>query len=177
MTVAEAKPSIPEGARTASRPWDSPYAKDFGIPWEQRKYVFDWTIGRITVAPCGDGHASNGGWKVTTNVDTTTGKATFVRAEASEEAYAAQNRLGFPMMDYKDAEKVHRKSETERICLRDAMFAVLDLDELGLNESQKLSCAGAREVYSIPRPQVKAANDRLNAAKAKLSELTKRPKK
>ena len=167
---------IPAGAHTSCRPWDSPYAIDRGIPWDLRKYVFDWTVGRITVAPCGDGHASNGGWKVRTSVDPLTGKATFLGAEADDDAYKAQNRLGFPLLTYEQAEKVFKTSEREGICQLDALFSALDLDELDLSEAEKTSCAGSREVFTISRSDVKKNDDRQKAAKAKLAELTSKKK-
>ncbi len=171
QTATETR-QIPPGAHTTHRPWEGPHTQDRGIPWELRKYVFDWTVGRITVAACGDGHASNGGWKIESRVNTTTGKETFVSAVADDEAYEAQNRLGFPLLTHKQAEQIFKVAERETIPLRDALFEAIDLDDLGLNEAQKLSCAGAREVYAIVRPEVKASSERINAAKVKLAELT-----
>ncbi|MCC6990039.1 MAG: hypothetical protein IT181_13630 [Acidobacteria bacterium] len=178
QTATETRQS-PAGAHTTQRPWDSPYAQDRGIPWSVRKYVFDWTVGRINVAPCGDGHASNGGWRITSNVNTTTGKESNIVAVADEDAYEAQNRLGFPLLTHRDAEKIFKTAEDGGICLRDALFEALNLDDLGLNEAQKLSCASAREVYVVPRPEAVSRSERAAEAKARLAKLTakQKPKK
>jgi hypothetical protein len=79
------------------------------------------------------------------------------------------------MLTYKQVCEVFAIAEKHALCLRDALFKTIDLDELGLNEAQKLACAGSREVFPVARPELKKASDEKKRARENLDRLTGAP--
>lgn len=168
---------VPEGATISHRPWDNPYAVSQGIPWEERRYLFDWSMGYVTVAPAGDGLASNGGWHIEAKTHPTTGAQEIVRAAIvapkgakADDVYDAQNQEGMPYLTYAQADRVYEISENEAIPLRDAVFRVIDIG--GIDENRQLRLAASREVYGRARPKSERAGVDMDAARARLARLT-----
>jgi hypothetical protein len=177
-TVEAQAPSIPAGSETSRRPWDSPHARDFGIPWTERRYLFDWTDGRCRVADVGDGLASHGGYSVQFDFNRQTGEQKFKSATLTspdkdiEALFDKQNRNGFPYLTYHQVDKIYALSEKNVITIRDAFFEITNLSEV--TEDQQLECAKARDVYAISRTEAKADTARENEARKRLEEIRKR---
>jgi len=168
-------PVVPVGAERSRRPWDNPFADARDIPWHKRRYLFNWSTGFVTVAPLGDGFASNGGWRIDKKHDHRGRvKAVDVASEGPnggdvEEAYRAQNRIGYPFLTYEEVDRVYALSEKKAVPLWRAFFEICDTSNLTANA--KKAILGTRDVYADSRKQSEDDGGRGDLAEQRAAEL------
>lgn len=174
-TEAAAASAVPVGAERGYRPWDNPFADAKDIPWTARRYVFDWSMGYVTVAPLGDGFASNGGWRVDKKHDHR-GRVKSVDVSADgpngndvEEGYRAQNRVGYPYLDHAEVDRLYAHSERKCVPLWRAFFDICDTSDL--SASAKNAILASRDVYAASRKPGEADGGKAELAAKRAAEL------